>query len=322
MDLLWRPLTLDDMGPLAATYAAAEAVDPTGEYLSAEDFAEELTVPGIDLARFSTSAWDGGKLVAYAVPWVRTAADPVHQMRVMSLVHPDYRDTALGAHLIEWFEQASREAHELAFPGAPLALHASAVESEQWYIGVLRTAGFEVDRTFASMRVDFADLPPARPLPAEYPLVRYEQKYDELTRLARNDTFADHWGSAVQTPESWRHSVTGSKDFVPELTFLLLSPARDEVVAYVQSSFYASDAVATGVRELHVSHVGTRSSLRGRGIATALLGHTLAEAKALGYERSSLGVDVGNANGALGIYERCGYRVSQRLFVYARNLIS
>jgi mycothiol synthase len=189
-------------------------------------------------------------------------------------------------------------------------------ESQQWYTGVLRAAGFHVDRTFVDMRADLEELPPVRPLPPEYPLVRFEQKYGELLRLARNDTFAVHWGSTVQTPESWRHSVTGSKDFVPELTFLLLSPARDEVVAFVQSSFYASDTVATGVRELYIGHVGTRDTVRGRGVATALLGHTLAEAKALGYERSSLSVDVGNANGALGIYERCGYHVSQRTFVH------
>lgn len=314
MDLIWRPLTLDDMGPLAATYAAAEVVDSTGEHMSAEDLAELLTMPGFDLALASTSVWAGDRLVAYAVPQARDAADPVHMLRSMSLVHPDYRDEALGTHLIEWLTRSAKEVHERAFPGATAELHVDVGESQRWYAAVLESAGFRRSRTFADMRVDLADLPSVRPLPPEYPLVRFEQKYSELLRQARNDTFAAHWGSTVQTAESWHHITTGSKDFVPELTFLLLSPAGDEVAAFVQCEFYASDAAATGVREIHVGHVGTRDSLRGRGVATALLGHTLVEAKALGYERSSLGVDVDNASGALGVYERCGYRITHRQF--------
>ncbi|MCU1687573.1 MAG: acetyltransferase [Amycolatopsis sp.] len=320
MDLLWRPLTFDDMAALAEMYATAEVVDPTGEHYSAEDLAEELSAPGIDLASASTSAWDGERLVAYAYPVVRAAADPVHLLRSDALVHPDYRDEAIGTHLIEWLVQSAKAVHERAFPSAPLELHAGAYDSQQWYTGVLQAAGFEVSRTFADMRADLADLPPAQPLPSEYPLVRYEQKYEELMRQARNDTFSRHWGSTVQSPEGWRHLITGSKDFVPELTFLLLSEAKDEVLAFVQSSFYASDAAATGVRELHIGHVGTRDALRGRGVATALLGYTLAEGKAAGYERASLSVDVENAGGALGIYERCGFHVAQRTFVYIKPL--
>jgi ribosomal protein S18 acetylase RimI-like enzyme len=320
MDLHWRPLTFDDMPALAAMYAAAEAVDPTGEYYSAEDLAEELSDPGIDLSSASTSAWDGERLVAYAYPLVRDAAEPVHLLRSDALVHPDYRDEAIGTHLIEWLSQSARDVHEHAFPGAPLEVHARVFDSQQWYTGVLESAGFEVSRTFAHMRADFADLPPARPLPSEYPLVSYDQKYDELMRQARNDVFARHWGSTVQSPEAWQHATTGSKDFVPELTFLLLSEAKDEVLAFVQGAFFASDAAATGVRELYIGLVGTRDALRGRGVASALLSYTLAEGKAAGYERAGLSVDVDNAGGALGVYERCGFRVAQRTFVYVKPL--
>jgi ribosomal protein S18 acetylase RimI-like enzyme len=166
------------------------------------------------------------------------------------------------------------------------------------------------------MRVDLATAPTASELPGGLRLVRFEDKYDEPTRHARNDTFADHWGSTVQSPRAWRHLVTGSSSFRPDLSFLLLSPHRDEVAAFALSEFFASDAEATGVRELHLSHVGTRAALRGRGVATALLGHTMAEARAAGFHRASLGVDVDNAYDALAIYRRCGFEIAERWFGY------
>jgi ribosomal protein S18 acetylase RimI-like enzyme len=320
MDFVWRPLTLDDAQSLAELFAEAEALDPIGEHYSAEDLREELTGPHVDLAEGSTSAWDGGKLVAYAVVSVRDAADPVHQVRIESLVRPGYRDDAIGEYLVDWFSRAGARRHERTFPGAPLELHAGAAETQRWYAGVLEAGGFHHARSFVKMRADLDDLPPTPPLPEDHRLVRFEQKYDELTRQARNDTFSGHWGSTMISRETWRHGLTGSKDFQPELSFLLLPPAGDEVVAFVLSAFYASDAAATGVRELYVSNVGTRAPLRGRGVATALLGHTLAEATARGFQRSSLGVDVDNASRALGIYERCGYRVTQSWAGYVRAL--
>jgi mycothiol synthase len=143
--------------------------------------------------------------------------------------------------------------------------------------------------------------------------VPFAAEYDEATRLARNATFAEHWGSTEQSPAAWRHLVTGSGAFQPELSFLLLGPG-DEVMAFVLSAFFEADAMATGVRELHITSVGTRREWRGRGVATALLAHTITQARARGFQRASLGVDVDNVNRALGVYERCGFSESQRWF--------
>ncbi|HEV7979534.1 GNAT family N-acetyltransferase [Amycolatopsis sp.] len=312
MELTWRPLSLDDTEQLAGVFAAAEAVDPTCEHYSAEDLREDFDAPTIDLADSSTAIWDGEKLVGYALVRPREAANPAHMIRIEAVVHPGYRDDTVGAHLVDWFERTGKLVHARTFPDAPLELHAHAHESQRWYLEVMEKGGFHTARTFLEMRADLAKLPPAQPLPEEFPLVGFEQKYDELTRVARNDTFGDHWGSTELSPEMWRHLVTGSKDFRPDLSFLLLSPSRDEVVAFVTSEFFKSDAEVTGIRDCFVDYVGTRASVRGRGVATALLGHTLAKAKEAGFQRSSLSVDLENVNGALGIYERCGYVVAER----------
>ncbi|MFJ8909870.1 GNAT family N-acetyltransferase [Amycolatopsis sp. NPDC102389] len=318
MSLTWRPLTLDDMPRLAGTFAEAERAEPIEEHYSAEDLAEEIGSPNVDLPTATTSAWDGDTLVAYGLLRRRDAADPVHMMRVETLVHPAYRDDAIAARLTGWFEEAGKEIHAKSHPDVPLELHAAANTKQRWLTGVLLAAGYEHARWFVDMRADLGSLPAAKPLPEEFPLVAYEEKYEALTLRSRNETFADHWGSTDQSPEAWRHLVVGGKDFRPDLSFLLLSPDRDRVVAMVLSAFFASDEAATGVKELYVSHVATDAGLRGRGIAGALLGHTLVQAKAKGFQRASLNVDQDNNHRALGVYERVGFSEFQRWAGYVK----
>ncbi|WET77692.1 GNAT family N-acetyltransferase [Amycolatopsis sp. QT-25] len=320
MSLTWRPLTMDDMPRLAETFAEAERVEPIEEHYSADDLAEEIGTPTVDLPTASTSAWDGETLVAYGLLRKRDAADPVHMMRVETVVHPAYRDAALAARLTSWFEEAGRKLHATSHPDVPLELHASANTKQRWLTDVLSGAGYEHARWFVDMRADLGSIPPVKPLPAEFTLVAYEQKYEALTLRSRNETFADHWGSTEQSPEAWRHLVVGAKDFQPDLSFLLLSPERDRVVAMVLSTHFASDTAATGVKDLYVSHVATDASLRGRGIAGALLGHTLVQAEAKGFQRASLNVDQDNNHRALGVYERVGFREFQRWGGYVKPI--
>jgi len=320
MELTWRPLTLADAGALARLHEAAEKIDRTGEHHDEAGIRQELTSPGVDLPAATTAGWDGPRLAAFAAVIHRDAAEPVHQPHVEVTVDPDYRTDEVAAHLREWLLPTARAVHQRHFPDAPVELHAGAHENEQWYRSLLERAGFTLSRTFVEMRADLADLPPAPALPDDLPLVGYEERYDAWTHDARNAAFAGHWGSTWLSPEVWEHRFRGSKDFRPDLSFLLLSPEQDRVVAFVMSSFYAADTAVTGVRELYVNYVGTRAEARGRGLASALLGKTLAAAREAGFERSALTVDVDNANRALAVYERCGYAVAERAYGYVLPL--
>ncbi|MGW5723444.1 GNAT family N-acetyltransferase [Amycolatopsis sp. NPDC003865] len=314
MDLSWRPLTLDDVPALTRLYAAAEEIDRTGDHFSEDDLRDELVAPNVDLPRATIGAFAGDVLAGYGLIRRRDAANPVHMIRLQSVVHPAHRTDAVGAHLVEWLTRTSREVHERAFPGAPMELHHGQHQNERWIAGVLAAAGFTHQRTMVNMRVGLADLPPQPPLPEGITAQPFDFKHDLAALDARNDAFAGHWGSTVYGPDAWHHLVTGSKDFRPDLSFLVLD--GDKVLAFVLSHFYESEAAATGIREHYATWVGTREVLRGRGVASGLLGHTLLAAKAAGFDRSALNVDVDNAHRALGVYERCGYRVDDEWHVY------
>ncbi|OZM70246.1 GNAT family N-acetyltransferase [Amycolatopsis antarctica] len=321
MTLTWGPLRIDEAGLLTELLGAVEKSEPTGEHMSEQDVREDLTQPGTDLPTQTLAARAQGHLVAYAMVAVRDAAEPVHLLRAEVVVHPGHRDDAVRERLLSWLAGAARTAHEGTFPGAPLEIHVMAHENRPWTAEALAAAGYERRRTFVEMRAALdANLPAPAPLPDDLRLVTHEPAHAEATLAARNEVFAGHWGSTHVTAEGWQHRVLGSEAFRPDLSFLLLTPGRERVEAFVLSAHFAADTAATGVRELYVSHVGTREGLRGRGVGSALLGHTLAAARDAGFRRSSLSVDVDNATRALGVYERCGYVVDSTSHDYVLSL--
>jgi mycothiol synthase len=326
MDLTWRALTLSDAAQLARLSAAAEEVDQTGENYGEEDFVEHLGYPLLDLARGSQGVFDGETLVGSCTVNARTAADPIHRMHCDGVVDPAYRRRGLGAKLLAWACAAAVPIHERHFPGQPLELLLGTDETNEGLRAMVLAAGFEPVRWFFEMRHDLgaaeagADGAAAPALAEGLTEVVFQSEYDQPLFLAHNAAFVDHWGSVPQTEETWRHSVTGSRSFRPELSFLALDQATGEVAGYIISEHFEADTEKTGVKEVYLAGIGTRRAWRRKGVAGALIADCLAEAARLGYQRASLGVDADNPTGALGVYQRAGFYQHRKSVAYVLKL--
>ncbi|OLT22263.1 hypothetical protein BJF78_07670 [Pseudonocardia sp. CNS-139] len=139
-------------------------------------------------------------------------------------------------------------------------------------------------------------------------------RWDAPLLAAHNAAFADHWGSTPTTAASWTHFRTG-RAFRPACSVAALAP-DGTVAGYVMAYEFEADTAASGVRDLHVGTVGTLRAHRRRGVAAAMLAHVLRTGAGLGYGTSSLTVDAQNPTGALGVYERAGYRLHRREVTY------
>jgi ribosomal protein S18 acetylase RimI-like enzyme len=115
----------------------------------------------------------------------------------------------------------------------------------------------------------------------------------------------------------WQHFVTEARSFRPDQSFVVSPIGSDDIVAYLQSAEFDADGAATGRREAYVGKVGTLRGHRGKGLATALLGHALHAYRDAGYDQAGLDVDSENPTGALGVYRRAGFAVEFRWTTYA-----
>jgi mycothiol synthase len=323
--LTWRAIAGSDVAAWAELLAAAEAVDRSGEHYSADDLAEELADQSLDVAADTIAAFDGDRMVAYVVVRAKTAlADGVHRMHGAyqvypeGCVHPDFRRRGIGTELIRRSVARAAQLHALRAPRLAAELVMYANDRNPGVRALAEAAGLRPVRWWHEMERDFTDLGDPAPVPEGLRLAAWEPAIDEQLRVAHNETFAGHWGSFERDSAYWRHWVSGSRAFRPAVSLLLWD--GDQIAGYQLVYEFEADTAATGVREAWIGQVGTRPPWRGRGVASTLLTHVLATCRAHGYQRAALSVDTGNATGALGIYERAGFVVTERATSYLRPL--
>ncbi|WP_328952866.1 GNAT family N-acetyltransferase [Kitasatospora purpeofusca] len=313
----WRPLVRADAPRVAGLLAACEAADRTGDRRGARELLDDWAAPGIDLAAGSVCAWAGPEPVAYAVTRAREHADPVHEMVLDLAAHPAHRTRDVLARLLARSRRAAARRHRERFgDGTPLELHTRTHGHQRWLAEALDAAGHRRARGYRGMRLDLAAHEPAHApaaapvLPPGSVLVPFEDRHDAALLTARNAIFAGHPGSVPMTPATWRHAVTGNPYFRPCSSFLLLSADGRQVLCYLLTTEYPTTGAGAegGGRELYLANAGTSPELHGRGLYRAVITHTLAHAKRLGYRWAVLDVDDTNAMAVGGFYERLGAR--------------
>ena len=293
--------------------AAVEAVDRTGENLDADDLVHEFDDPAVEAETDTLALLDGTRLVAYGV--VAGAAQPgdVHHVRLWGAVHPEFRRRDIGRALLGWQLARGAVLHAEQHPGRTGRLEVWVPDHVPGAVALARSAGLAPVRHWFEMERDLAGAPPVAVTPLR--LVPYDVARDDDVRVARNDAFADHYGSSPRDEAEWRQRGTGSPGFRPELSLLALD--GDEIASFLLSYVYPADTAATGVREVWIELLGTRPAHRGRGAASALLAAGLSRYREGGYQRAALGVDAANPTGALRIYERLGFRTERTATTWA-----
>jgi ribosomal protein S18 acetylase RimI-like enzyme len=153
------------------------------------------------------------------------------------------------------------------------------------------------------------DLPPLT-VPSGVHIVPWPVDRDEEIRIAKNIAFADHWGSTPTAPLHWDHSVRGY-GARPDLSFVALD-TDDRVVAHCLNKRYPSDDDTTGRSDGWIDNLGTLPEWRGKGVAAALVTHSLHAFTTAGFSHASIGVDSENPSGAAALYRRLGFGLHQR----------
>jgi mycothiol synthase len=316
--LLARPLTKDDMEPLAELMAAAERVDRTEEHYGAEDLLEQYEIPDMRPETDTVGLWSGDRLVAHAVLRSAPGQQEVAKVHGSGTVHPEWRRRGIGTALLTWMGRQGVDLWQARHPDLPGELHIGSIDTNADLLAILGKAGFEEARYWFDMKVELGSTPSPNDPPEGLRLAAFEPAYDEATRIAHNEAFQDHWGSNPTSAELWKAEVTGSRTFRAAMSYLVLD--GDEVAAYALGYEYEADTAVTGIRDLYVGQVGTRRAYRGRGLARTVLAASLEAAAKDGFQTSTLGVDSTNPTGALGLYESLGYRVTHRWITHRRAL--
>lgn len=324
----WRPMSVDDLPELTRLERASEAADGERFLTTEADLASQLLVPDVDLARQSVAVTaSSGALIGWAALEPRVGGTTWNRLHVHGSVHPDARGQGHGRALLDWAAAAARDvlaglggAVRLDLPDV-LTVHANEVATARAHLH--ERCGFGLVRWYSDMlaplRADAGATPAGEPtLPQGYRFVPWSPERDGAFHAADQAAFVDHWASAPWSYEQWRHEFADDEGFRPDLSVGVEHGGW--IVGYAMAAAYDAILDDDGRRVAWLYRLGTVREHRGRGLATAVIGHVMAAAHAAGFTTAGLDVDTENLTGAVRLYERLGFRAVKRLGLRARTV--
>lgn len=310
-----RPLEVSDAEQIAQIQREMELREPADLHESVEEILEELNGPMVDLPTASAGLFDGDQLIGYEVVSAMHD-DTVFKAYLAGGVRTDSTRRGIGSALVRIAQTQAVAWRDRVAPGLPGEFGLWAESTRRSLIALGESLGYETWRYFYRMQRDLQHEVVLDDAPHDFDLRPYRPADSEKVRAARNDSFADHWGSLHSSPERWTAHMTGSEAFRPELSFVATfteastldgAAVPGDVAAFVMSEEFAGETAARGFRTAYVALVGTIRAARGRGLASVLLGHQLRAARAAGFRYAELSVDSASPTGAGRIYERSGF---------------
>jgi mycothiol synthase len=309
-----RPARSDDVPAVAELIRRAEANDGVPRALADEEVAQDLDAPHVDLGADTRLALRGGAVVGCAYVWHPPAVDRLDRAEVYGEVAPEHRGRGIGRALLGWSVARARERFAARDHDLPRVIRVHAYDWLEDRHRLYRRLGFRAVRWHDELLRPLTDVPPVL-VPAGVTLVPWPDDRDDDLLAVRNAAFVDHWGSTVVGADLWRDLVRGHAAR-PDLSVVAVDDATGEVIGLCVNQAYPEDEAVTGRRDAWIANVGTVTSARRRGVATAMIAWSLTAFADGGFSHAALDVDAENPTGAGRLYRALGFRPHQRSVTY------
>ncbi len=311
----------DDYPVLADLLNASEAANSSEYVTSVEDLAHNYShVQRCDLRTDLLLVHDpAGEPAAYTRVFWDQELDGLRRYGFVCNILPEHRGV-LTAGMLDWIETRIRAiAADQGY--ASERVYQTWCENEAgmgWMIDQLRARGYAVTRYGYMMLRDLAEPIPADDLPDGFNTRHCERADLRAIWDAMDEAFRDHWGFREQTEADFERWSTE-----PELdpTLWQVAWAGDEVAGMVLNFVPREENERLGLSRGWTDPICVRRPWRRKGVARALILRSLRMFRKLGYKEAALGVDTQNPNGALQLYESCGFRPYRRSVTLRRALV-
>jgi mycothiol synthase len=307
-----------DIPAMVELYQAVAQDFGVPDVYTVEQQRNELANPtNIDPTRDFIQAFVGERLVATTwMEWADTASGQ-RLYRSRGWVHPEWRGRGIGAAMLTRNEARLTELGATHQHAQPPMLMTWLGDEDRGGKALFAARGYRKVRVYCHMtRPDMHDID--APLLADGLELRPVAR-ELLPRLwdGMTEAFLDHFGGHDHSPAAYRRWADD-----PQVDLDLWAVAFDghEVSAGVLGYIDPHENELFGYQRGWTDPVFTRRPWRRRGLAYALLGRCLLGLRERGMTSAQLDVDTANANDALTLYERHGFRVDHGLSEWHKPL--
>lgn len=304
-----RPLSADELPAICALHQRSHRHDGVPQVLQLDELAEELDDEHVVLHTDTRVAILDGTMAGYAYTYHLPSEVREERCYVFGTVEPDQRRKGVGTALMRW--ALGRGAEQLRSSGRdlPRYLRTDHMNTIDGAHALYASMGMHPVRYMEELLRPLTDLP-ALPTLQGATVVPWPEGRDEDVRIAKNLAFADHWGSTPTSAHHWSQMLRGYGSRA-DLSFIAVDDAGAVIGHCVNKRFEADDELL-GRRDAWIDSLGTLSEWRGRGVASALIAHSLHAFAAADCTHASIGVDSENPTGAAQLYRRLGFELAHR----------
>jgi len=181
--------------------------------------------------------------------------------------------------------------------------------------------GFERVRVFSLMGMDLKEVPRDVGENKEVTIRPLRLDVDEDIRLfdrLHNEAFSEHFNFRPHTLEETRHRLLNNPYVNQRESFFAV--LNGEAVGYVGVSIDEKYNMERNTSIGWVTVIGVLKPYRRAGVGISLMLHAIEGLKAKGMTRALLGVDDDNTTRAIGVYEKAGFAVKRKDFIYQKSL--
>ena len=314
----WR--TDADYAGMVALFHRARLVDGTSWDVSAESLAADVRAFGSGPDQSILIAESDGTMIGWSRFWdFGRTPDEGRQLMHSGHVDPDHRGRGVGRALLAGAQAALAVVRDAAAdpPGTTAGIHCWVFARNASAIGLVAASGYRHLRYVVEMTRPLEDLPEID-LPAG--LTSRPVRPDDCLAIARamDAAMRDHRGwpdwTDEQLLEMLDHPTRGQHDI------WRIAWDGDRVVGGVLGYIDAQENAVMGRRRGYTEGIFTVREWRGRGVASALIARNLHLLRERGMTEAALSVDTENPTGALGLYQRHGFREQDRLIIFRKDL--
>ncbi len=246
-----------------------------------------------------------------AAGFVTTPPEGGYRVDLIGGVLPGARGQGIGRTMLGWQLSRAEEIHAAIAADSSWEAHADVAQLDTSALALLTRFGLTPVRYAFDMLASTTNVED-RPPPAGVTITAYRTDRSHMVHEAHMDAFADHWGYQYRPFEAWSSVTVNSANFNPVLS--VVATAGTEIAGYILAY---DDAIAD---QVYIGQVGVRRPWRRRGLAAAMLARVLRVAADAGRSQAALDVDAASPTGAVGVYERVGFRTEHTVLTCSRSL--
>lgn len=273
-------------------------------------------MPEFDPDRDSLLAWTGDELVGECYVIQSQEHNGPYVYVHHALIRKRWRPTLLKP-MVNWVEHRILEIDRRNERPGERLVRAFLGRTESELRSEMERRGYEIERYFYIMVRPHLDDIPETALADGLEIRPVGPQDVRKVWEANGEAFKEHWGHRERTEDDYERF---RKDPIQDPSLWKVAWDGDRVAGMVLNFIDHDENRELDRLRGYTEDIAVLPPYRRMGLATHLIAESLRTLKEAGMDEASLGVDVSNASGALGLYEGLGYRKIRETYAYRQTL--